>query len=232
MIAAPDVVKMLANTVLFGGVSTAGLAQVAQEFHGRTFEPGQLIFGRGDPGHEIYIVIDGRVRLSILSVEGRSLAFSHATVGDIFGEIAALDGGVRTADATAISKVRAIVLGRASLKRLIVTEPEVATAAITFLCNRLRVTSEQLEQVALSPIEIRTARFLLHTLRLQRSPDGDTTVAIDIGMSQSELALLIGTSRQSVNTVLTAMERNGVFKRVGAQLECNVERLTALAGIE
>ena len=223
------VVDLLGKTALFAALSPDDLSQVALELHERTFQAGQLIFARGDPGRDIYLVLDGRVRLSIMSADGRALAFSHASKGQVFGEIAALDGGLRTADATALSPVRAMVLSRASLLRLIKAKPMVAAAAIEFLCNKLRVTSEQLEEVALNPIEVRLARFLLHTLRMKHQLAAVAPVSVDIGMSQGELALLIGTSRQSVNAGLTTLERSGAVTRAGTHLECNVERLTALA---
>jgi CRP/FNR family cyclic AMP-dependent transcriptional regulator len=70
-----------------------------------SFQAGQAIFARGDSGTDIYLVTEGRVRLSVLSAEGRELSFSYAGPGDLFGEIAALDGGGRTADATPLGPV-------------------------------------------------------------------------------------------------------------------------------
>jgi CRP-like cAMP-binding protein len=61
------------------------------------FDPSQVIFARGDAGREIYLVVSGRVRLSVLTAEGRELSFAHAEAGAIFGEIAMLDGGPRSA---------------------------------------------------------------------------------------------------------------------------------------
>ncbi|MEI9900169.1 MAG: cyclic nucleotide-binding domain-containing protein [Hyphomicrobium sp.] len=76
------------------------------------FEPSQVIFTRGDAGREIYLVVSGRVRISVLTAEGRELSFAHAEPGAIFGEIAMLDGGPRSADATAVNKVSALCLSK------------------------------------------------------------------------------------------------------------------------
>lgn len=232
MIASSEIIELLGRTTLFASLSRESLAQVASEVHERRFGPGQLIFARGDPGADLYTVREGRVRFSVMSSDGRALAFSHANEGDVFGEIAALDDGLRSADATALTVVRVLVLPRASLKHLIAARPEVAAAAIGFLCQRVRATSENFEAVVLKPIETRVARLLAYSFKLNQQLDGHGLVSLDIGMSQGEIALLIGTSRQSVNAALTALEGKGVIKRSGSRLECNVAQLRALAADE
>jgi CRP-like cAMP-binding protein len=95
------------------------------------------------------------------------LSFAHAGPGSIFGEIATLDGGERTASATAISRVQAMVLPQRAMLDLIENNPKVAVAAIRFLCTRLRDTDQLLEAIALHRIEVRLARLLLSALKLQ-----------------------------------------------------------------
>ncbi len=163
------------------------------------FAPGQIVFGRGDPGREIYFVGEGRVRLSVLTPEGRELSFAHAEPGQIFGEIAVLDGGVRTADATAVSKVVAQTLSKSALMRLVETRAPVREAVIRFLCNRVREADQQLEGIALYPIEVRLARFFLAAARQKGSAKPGSRVTLDLPISQTELALLIGASRPKVN---------------------------------
>ena len=127
-----------------------------------------MIFARGDAGREIYLVVSGRVRLSVLTAEGRELSFAHAEPGAIFGEIAMLDGGVRSADATAVNKVTALSLSKPAFKRLMETHPLVGEAAVRFLCSRVREADQQLEAIALYPIEGRLARFFLAAARQSR----------------------------------------------------------------
>ena len=109
----------MAETELFGELDDATRLLIAEEMRPVTFTNGQSIFSRGDLGRELYYIVEGRVRLSILSVEGRELAFAHAGAGTVFGEIAMLDGKARTADATAVAKTKAMSLGQASLDRLL-----------------------------------------------------------------------------------------------------------------
>lgn len=216
-----SVAALLAGTGLFGSLGDADRQAVASQMRKVEFNAGQMIFSRGDPGREIYLVLDGRVRLSILTVEGRELSFIHASRGNIFGEIAALDGGMRTADATAITRVTTMTLPQSALKRLIETSPAVASAAITFLCSRLRDTDQQLEAIALHPIEVRLARFLLSAIILQKPVAKGDRVTVDLAMSQSELALLIGASRPKVNAALAVLEDTGVIKRLDGRIECD-----------
>ena len=171
--------------------------------------PDQMIFSRGDPGREIYLVLEGKVRLSILSSDGRELSFAHAGPGNIFGEIATLDGGERTAGATAISRVQAMALPQRAMLDLVENNPKVAVAAIRFLCTRLRETDQLLEAIALHRIEVRLARLLLSALKLQSAAAAGKEVPLDLGMSQSELALLIGASRPKVNIALTSCKTWG-----------------------
>ena len=143
----------------------------------------------------MYLVLQGRVRLSILSSDGRELSFDHARAGEISsGEIATLDGGGRTAGATAISRVEAMALPQRVLQELIESNPKVSIAAIRFLCLRLRETNQTLEAIALHPIEVRLARLMLSALRLQSPAAKGENVPLDLCMSQGELALLIGAS--------------------------------------
>lgn len=227
-----SVIEMLGQSALFGKLSPDERKAVATEMRPTAFTTGQVIFSRGDPGGEIYLVTHGRVRISVLTVEGRELSFWHAGPGSVFGEIATFDGGPRTADATAVGIVKALTLGQAALRRLIDAKPVVAMSALEFLCARLREADQQLEAIALHPIEVRLARFFLATVR-QRFPDQrEGNATIDLGMSQSELALLIGASRPKVNAALVSLQDCGAITRDGTRVGCDIDELIALAGLD
>ena len=196
------------------------------------FEPDQMIFSRGDPAREMYLVLEGKVRLSILTSDGRELSFAHAGPGSIFGEIATLDGGERTASATAISRVQAMVLPQRAMLDLVENNPKVAVAAIHFLCTRLRETDQLLEAIALHRIEVRLARLLLSALKLQAGTAAGKEVPLDLGMSQGELALLIGASRPKVNIALSQLQDMGAITRAGPKLVCNTDMLQKIADTE
>lgn len=227
-----SVIELLGRTALFGSLSEADRQAVAGRMRRVQFEPDQMIFSRGDPGRDIYLVIEGRIRLSVLSSDGRELSLDHAASGSVFGEIATLDGGERTAGATAITRVQAMALPQRALMEIIESNPKVALAAIRFLCTRLRDTDQRLEAIALHRIEVRLARLMLSALRLKTPGVKGESVPLDLGMSQGELALLVGASRPKVNVALTMLEDMGAITRAGSGFTCDTETLESIADME
>lgn len=221
---------LVARTTLFKGLAAADHAAVAAEMREAKYDAGQLIFSRGDPGNEMLLVAEGRVRLSILTGEGRELSFAQVGGGAWFGEIAMLDGGARTADATAVTRTVTMTLTKAAYQRAAAQRPAVGEAMTRFLCNRIREADQQLETIALYPIEGRLARFFLSSAR--QTGNRDKRVTLDLGMSQSDLALLVGASRPKVNTALSMLEASGAITRTGTKIACDIEELKAIAGSE
>ena len=224
------VIALLGRTDLFRSLSEADRGAVAAQMREATYEAGQLIFGRGDAGEGLYLVVEGRVRLSVLSAEGRVLSFGHAGRGDIFGEIAALDGQARTADATALARAATMMLARPSLKRLMEAKPQLAEAAVALLCRRLRATSEQIEAIALHSTQVRLARFLLAAIAMKGQGEANLgPVVLNLGMSQTELGLLLGASRSKVNEALATLEKLGAVHHAAGHIECNLRALQDIA---
>jgi CRP/FNR family cyclic AMP-dependent transcriptional regulator len=184
------------------------------------FAAGQTIFSRGDPGDGIFFVTEGRIRISVLTAEGHELSFTHALPGDVIGEIAVIDRQPRSAGATALVDVHAMLLSAAATDRLMAAHPAIVRAFLHLLCARLREVSDHLETVALLPIEARVARFLLDMLARNSTGSAEEQPRIKLGMSQSEMSLLLGASRPKVNAALVALEQAHVIARAGDLLEC------------
>jgi CRP/FNR family cyclic AMP-dependent transcriptional regulator len=232
MSTADEIGAILAAAPMFSELDDDAREALVAELRPIAFTPGQTIFARGDEGRELYLVLSGTVRLSVLTAEGRELSFMHAADGDIFGEIAMLDGSPRTADATAVKKTKAMSLSRAALDRVLETSPALAHSIIDFLCRRLREADMQLEGVALHRIEVRLARYLSGLCQQLDAGREHGTVDVELGMSQGELALLLGASRPKVNGALTMLEDLGIIERVGNKLRCDREELRAIAELE
>lgn len=227
-----DTRQMLSQTALFRNQSQSVLDAIGTAMQSVRFAPGQTIFSRGDTGKALYLVTEGRVRLSILTEEGRELSFAHAVAGEIFGEIAVLDGSNRSADATALGEVSALSLAASDFNRLIDTHASLARSVIRFLCVRLRDVSDRLEDIALLPLEARLARYFLNRVTTLPSAVGGRpggTPQVALGMSQTELALLLGASRPKVNVALTALEDAGAITRSGPVFTCDVAILADFA---
>ncbi len=225
------VTELLAKTTLFGNLTAETMAKVTQQLRPVSYSNGQQIFSRGDAGTELFMLLEGRVRLSIMSLDGRELAFGHASPGDIFGEIATLDGGARTADATAVTAVKALTLSQTQINNLVQTSPPFAKAAIDLLCRRLREGDQQIEVIALHRIEVRLARYLLSAVRQQHGATPPKHPEISLGINQGELALVLGASRPKVNAALMMLEETGAITRKGDKYTCNIDELTTLGEV-
>ena len=212
---------------LFGPLDAADSAALTPLLRPRRYEAGRLVFQRGDPAEEVFLVVAGQLRVSVCSVDGRELAFRIAVPGDIVGEIGALDEGRRSADVTALRDSEVLALARPDLLRLLATRPTMAIGVSRFLCGRLRETTEQLEAQALQRVERRLARFLLRLLDF--TAPVHTEVELTLAVSQSEIAALIGASRPKVNLAFSALEEQGAIRRAGKRLVCRPDSLSEIA---
>ena len=223
-----SLVDLLEKTELFGGLSADELAACAALFRQARFVKGQSLFVRGEKANSLYLVAQGRVRLAITTEDGKELSFRHTVVGEIFGEVGILDGGVRTADATALTPVTAYRLDQNDFHHLWSTRQLVAERLISFLCQRLRETSYQLESIALHPMHVRLARFFLVALGDRKAPAGKR-IPIELGMSQNEISLLLGASRPKINEALGTLEKSGAINRTIDRIFCDPAKLGEIA---
>jgi CRP/FNR family transcriptional regulator, cyclic AMP receptor protein len=228
---APAADATLRRTELFRELSEATLAACARGCITARFDPGEMIFGRGDPGDRLYVVARGKVRLSLVTEEGRELCVRIAGEGEMLGEMSTFDGAPRSADAIAMDRVEAFVLTRKELSRQMASAPELAEGVIRFLCRRLRDTTDQLESIALHSIEQRLARLLLAEIGAAGGQAGASPRSLQL--PQGELAQLIGASRPKVNIALSALEGAGAFRRPagGGATQFNLAVLKRIAGL-
>jgi CRP/FNR family cyclic AMP-dependent transcriptional regulator len=222
------IVELLAGTELFRTIEAGDLAACAADFREARFAKGEMLFARGDPGTHLHVVSEGQVRLAIATSEGRELSFEVAGPGALFGEIAVLDGWPRSAEATALTATTTYTLDRNDFHLLRSAHPAVSDAVISFLCRRLRDVSDKLETVALYPMDVRLARFLLTALGNRRAPPG-RRVPLELQFSQSELALLLGASRPKINAALGTLESAGAIGRTSDRLFCDRAKLAVIA---
>jgi CRP/FNR family transcriptional regulator, cyclic AMP receptor protein len=220
--------QLLADTELFKQLGEDARAICAAKFRELRFDKGQLLFARGDAGRHLYVIAEGQVRLAIATADGRELSFQIAVAGDLIGEIAVLDGGPRSAEATALTPVLTYALERNAFRELWSANPAIANAIIVFLCWRLRDASDRLEAIALYPMEVRLARFLLVALGDRQAPPG-RRVPLELGFTQGELAMLLGASRPKINAALGALENAGAIGRTSDRLFCDPAQLAQIA---
>jgi len=222
------IVALLAGVELFKTLEADACAACAARFRETRFAKGAMLFARGDPGTHLYIVSEGQVRLAVGTDEGRELSFQIVGPGDLFGEIAVLDGQPRSAEAVALVPTIVYTLERKDFQRLRSTRPDISDAVISFLCQRLRSVSDKLETIALYPLEVRLARFLLAALKGRPDSPG-RRLPLELQFSQSELALLLGASRPKINIALGSLEGAGAIGRTSDRLFCDRAKLATIA---
>ena len=187
----------------FAGLDETILDQLALRAVPRKLKKGAVLFRKGDAGSSLYAVRAGTVAVNAESDGGRTTTFNLITAGEIFGEIACLDGGERTASATAIQDCEIIVLERRDLMHLLREYPELAIKLIEILCGRLRKTSEQVTDIASLDLPQRLGKLLLHLH--EHSADEERSGKIRI--TQREISQMIGASRESANKELRRWEK-------------------------
>ena len=169
---------------------------------------GAPIFAKGDPGISMMAVLRGRVLISVLSVEGKEVVLNIIDEGEIVGEIALLDGKERSADATAMTNCELLVVPRRSFLPLL-ERPALTRELLMVLCEKVRRTSEQVEDVLFLDVEARIAKVLLRLAQNREAPRPGARMVLRI--SQRELGNLVGASRESVNKQLQLWRRSGII---------------------
>lgn len=197
---------MLQRSPLFRGLPPASLERVVGLATQRRYRGAEIIFSQGDPGDALYAVIAGRIRISAGTADGREMSLNIMEPGDTFGEIALLDGGHRTATATATEPSDLVAIRRDHFSALLEREPLLALELLKLCGERLRWTSGLVEDAALLDAPTRLAKRLLSLGEFhgQRGESGLT-----LRISQEDLATFLGVSRQVVNQHLQGWKSRG-----------------------
>jgi CRP-like cAMP-binding protein len=211
---------------IFSDLEPDALDQLCRYAKHTTLKRGTTIVSKGDPGNSLIAVISGTVKISVSSPDGRSAILNLIGPGEIFGEVAVLDGAARTADATANTNCEIFIIDRREFIPFVRSQPALAMKFIELLCTRLRWTSDQVEEVILRDLPGRLASALLRLTEKHKLAPGGRTIAI----TQQEISEMVGMTRESINKQLRVWAaRNWVRLEHGAIVVLNAEPLQALA---
>jgi CRP-like cAMP-binding protein len=212
---------------IFSDLEPEALDQLCRYAKHATLKRGATIFSKGDPGNSLYAVVSGTVKMSISSADGRSAILNIIGPGEIFGEIALLDGLARSTDAIANSTCEVFIIDRREFIPFVKSQPTLAMKFIELLCGRLRLTSDQVEQIILQNLPGRLAAALIRLSEKHKpAAAGGRTIAI----TQQEISEMVGMTRESINKQLRAWAtRNWVRLEHGAIVVLNPEVLRELA---
>ena len=194
--------ELLAGHPLFAGLEADDIDRLVDYARVDHYTKGVVVFNSGDPGSGLFAVVSGAVKISGQTSEGKEIIHNVIHPGEVFGEIALLDGRMRTANAIAMVESDILVLDRRDFIPFLKLNPEIGLTLLSVLCDRLRRTSDDVEDVLFLDFSGRLAKTVL------RLSTPDQTGKRRVRATQKEMGQMIGLSRESTNKQLQAWVRN------------------------
>ena len=206
----------LEKTTFLGRLDQPALDGLMRRAQLRTFERGAIIYRRGDPGDSLMVIVSGRIKISNTTADAREVVLNFLGPGDINGEIAVLDGGARTATATALEAAEVVVLYRRDLMPTLEAQPSALVEVVQVLCEKLRAASEIVEDVTRT-MQARVASGLLRLARQhgRQTKDG---IVFDLKANQSDLGAYLGLSRENTSRQLGHLRDAELIRMTGTAI--------------
>jgi len=205
-----DKTELLSTHYLFRDLPGDVIDHIIKLGINRKLSDHETLFLKGDPGDALYGVLAGRVRISASAASGKEIILSIVEPGDVFGEIALLDGMDRTADATAVGATELFRINRREFMEFLHSQPKLATHLLRMVCERVRSTNEFVEDYVFMGLSARLAKRILTFTRYYEET-GAEDISQGFKISQSELAQLMGTTRETINRQLQVWRKDGLI---------------------
>jgi CRP/FNR family transcriptional regulator, cyclic AMP receptor protein len=202
-------VESLRGCALFAHVEPDALEAIARQMRRRRFRRGEVIFHQDDVGDSLQIVASGSVKIVLPSQEGDEAIIATLHPGEFFGELALLDGAPRSTTATAVEPTETLALPREAFLGLLADDPRIVRALLHTLAQELRRLTGHVEELHFLDLAGRLAMRLVRLAREAGATDGGR-VELDWPFTQSDLAAMIGGTRQSVNKLLSGLVDDGL----------------------
>lgn len=214
----------LRNVELLDGLAPGKLETLARECVWRNFEAGQRIISRNASDRDVYLLVSGKVRITTYSEGGRQVTFRDIGAGDLFGEVAALDGKPRSADVIALQPALIASLPPASFRKLLRDEPQLGERVLRRLAGMVRALSDRVIDLSVLGVQNRIHAELL---RLAREAGVMRNCArIEPPPKHADIASQVSTYREQVTRELSALTKAGILgKEAGALVVRDVARL-------
>ena len=205
-----EVVELLGRVPVFSTLERSDLERIAEVAVPRSFETGQAVFREGDSSDTCYVVRAGQARAIRSHGDGRTITLATFGPGDIFGELAMFEDERRSATVEAIAPTSVVAVLGPDMRRLMSEHSEIAARLVIALGRRLRETNERLSRQSFQTVQSRVAAALAELVATARAEGaGETDVLITA--TQTDLAQLAGSSRESASRFLATLERAGVI---------------------
>jgi CRP/FNR family transcriptional regulator len=211
-------IELLRSVPLFADLEQSELENFSHVAVARSFPAGTRVFHEGDHSDACYIVREGSFRVTREHSDGRAITLATLGIGDIFGELAMLDGEVRSASVEALTDGELLALPAGEVRALLARHPDITVKLIAALVRRLRTANERISRQSFQTVPSRVAGVLLQLVAEEssRATEDESAAAEEAGvtirMNQADLAQLAGTSRESVSRFLADLERSGIVR--------------------
>ena len=220
----------LARSPLFQGVLPEDLAHYARAMSRRRYRRNEVIFHEGDPGNSLHVLVEGRVKITRESSEGNEAIVVILAPGETFGELVLLDGAPRSATATAIEATETLTMTRADFAELVNGSSPFRWHVLGGIAHRIRRLTDQLAEVHFLDLAGRLA-LQLTRLAEETAPGRLTDIELRTTLTQSDLAAMVGGTRQRVNQILGDFVDEGLVRNeAGSLVVVDLERLRQRAG--
>lgn len=206
-----DKIKSIRRSYLFAGASDDSLRPLAEACSVEKLPRKSTIFTIHDPADGLRIIYVGEVRIWLADSDGRELTLALLGPGDAFGEIALLDGLTRTASAVAERDVESLFLPAKAVERALGEDPALARDLIYSLCDLNRRNLESISSFAFSDLDIRLSKLLCDLAIDHANIKGNEAIFLR-KFSQTDLALLLGVTREAINKRFKRLEQDGLVK--------------------
>jgi CRP/FNR family transcriptional regulator, cyclic AMP receptor protein len=210
-------IESLKKIPIFSSLSEPHLEELSEIALEKTYRKNQVIFDQGDPGNSLIVVLTGLVKISLVDSNNHEFIIKTFSTNDFFGEMALLDGGLRSATATAVEDTRALIIFRDNFIGLIQKTPSVALGMLTELSNRLRTTTENISNLTFFDAYGKVARCLLDLAEKIGKKEGDG-MTLELALSRQELANMAGLSRETFARILKEFQVRGCLQVQGKKI--------------
>ncbi|MEM7224217.1 MAG: Crp/Fnr family transcriptional regulator [Pseudomonadota bacterium] len=223
-----EILEIVARNQILNELDRHELGELCALGQVERYAKGGIIFDKGDPGDRLYAVLSGQVGINSISADGKELILNIMDPSEIFGEVAVLDGGERTAGAVAMQVTELLRIRRSEFLSFLERHPKLAIRLLFVLCDRLRRATDIIEDTVFLDIPRRLAKRLLSLMERHGEPCVEG-IRITIKLSQEDLGHMLGATRESVNKGIRALQRFGAISYDGGHLIVrNVEQLEDL----
>lgn len=218
----------MANTPLFARVERAELSELMAQLHSRRFAAGTTIISAEQVGEAVYVLMEGTVKIYVSREDGSEVVLALLGPGDVVGEMSLVDSAGRSANVVAREPCSFLSMSQDAFRRALAKSVRLSNNLLQILSHRLRLADEQILSLSSLDVNGRVARQLLAFARRYDVGGGQQGVRIPLRLPQSDLAALVGASRERVNRFIVSLKSQGVVS-VDSRLRITVHDRDALA---